>query len=62
MVDGRDRQLRPFEAVHRIGQEIRQGGVMMVGTSGTVTTLAGVALALPRYSRTRVDGAVLTQP
>jgi exopolyphosphatase/guanosine-5'-triphosphate,3'-diphosphate pyrophosphatase len=48
--------LRPFEAVHRIGQEIRQGGVLMVGTSGTVTTLAGVSLKLERYRRGLVDG------
>ena len=52
--------LRPFEAVHRIGQEIRQGGVMMVGTSGTVTTLAGVSLQLDRYRRGLVDGLCLT--
>lgn len=51
--------LRPFEAVHRIGQEIRQGGVMMVGTSGTVTTLAGVSLKLDRYRRGLVDGLSL---
>jgi exopolyphosphatase / guanosine-5'-triphosphate,3'-diphosphate pyrophosphatase len=51
--------LRPFEAVHRIGQEIRQGGVMMVGTSGTVTTLAGVSLKLERYRRGLVDGLCL---
>jgi exopolyphosphatase / guanosine-5'-triphosphate,3'-diphosphate pyrophosphatase len=52
--------LAPFERVHCIGQEIRQGGVMLLGTSGTVTTLAGLAMDLPRYSRPRVDGAVLS--
>ncbi len=51
--------LRPFEAVHRISQEIRQGGVIMVGTSGTVTTLAGVSLKLDRYRRGLVDGISL---
>ena len=30
-----------------------------MGTSGTVTTLAGVAMALPRYRRLLVDGQVL---
>jgi exopolyphosphatase/guanosine-5'-triphosphate,3'-diphosphate pyrophosphatase len=53
--------LRPFESVHRIAQEIRQGGVVMVGTSGTVTTLAGVSLKLDRYRRGLVDGISLSR-
>jgi exopolyphosphatase / guanosine-5'-triphosphate,3'-diphosphate pyrophosphatase len=61
MVDEVERQLRPFEGVHRIAQEVRQGGVMLLGTSGTVTTLAGIALELPRYSRAAVDGMVLEE-
>ena len=32
------------------------GGLHMLGTSGTVTTIAGVYLDLPRYERRRVDG------
>ena len=32
----------------------------MLGSSGTVTTLAGVHLALPRYIRALVDGSTLT--
>jgi len=51
--------LRPFEAVHHIGKEIQQGGVVMVGTSGTVTTLAGISLKLDRYRRGLVDGLSL---
>ncbi len=51
--------LRRFDRVHCIGQEIRAGGVRLIGTSGTVTTLAGVALALPRYRRPLVDGRTL---
>ncbi len=54
------RRLVAFEQVHRIGQEIRQGGVALLGTSGTVTTLAGIALGLPRYRRLLVDGLVLS--
>jgi exopolyphosphatase/guanosine-5'-triphosphate,3'-diphosphate pyrophosphatase len=51
--------LRGFDAVHSIGREIRAGGVRLIGTSGTVTTLAGVALELPRYRRPLVDGRTL---
>jgi len=51
--------LAVFDRVHCIGQEIRTGGVRLMGTSGTVTTLAGVALALPRYRRPLVDGRTL---
>ncbi len=32
----------------------------MLGSSGTVTTLAGIHLALPRYTRALVDGSGLT--
>jgi len=53
-------QLAAFEEVHRIGQEIRYGGVRLLGTSGTVTTLAGVMLALERYQRPLIDGTVMS--
>jgi exopolyphosphatase / guanosine-5'-triphosphate,3'-diphosphate pyrophosphatase len=60
MVDDVAARLESFEAVHCIAREIRNGGVQLLGTSGTVTTLAGVALELPRYRRPLVDGTVLT--
>lgn len=53
--------LHPFERTHRIAQEIRQGGVRLIGTSGTVTTVAGIALNLDRYRRGAIDGAILTR-
>ncbi len=53
-------RFRPFERVHCISREIRNGGVRLLGTSGTVTTLAGVALNLERYRRPAVDGVELT--
>jgi exopolyphosphatase/guanosine-5'-triphosphate,3'-diphosphate pyrophosphatase len=37
------------------GFDVRQNHLL--GTSGTVTTLAAIALKLPRYNRTRVDGS-----
>ncbi|MBP0446071.1 Ppx/GppA family phosphatase [Roseomonas sp. SSH11] len=49
-------KLEAFDAVHCIRQEMRAGGVRLMGTSGTVTTLAGIALDLPRYNRAVVDG------
>jgi exopolyphosphatase/guanosine-5'-triphosphate,3'-diphosphate pyrophosphatase len=52
-------RLAGFDSVHRIAQEIRAGGVRLMGTSGTVTTLAGVAMSLPRYRRPLVDGQTL---
>ncbi len=59
MVEEVEARLRPFERVHCIAHEARLGGVRLLGTSGTVTTLAGVALKLVRYRRPLVDGAVL---
>jgi exopolyphosphatase/guanosine-5'-triphosphate,3'-diphosphate pyrophosphatase len=59
MVDDVVHRLMAFESVHCIAQEIRCGGVRLLGTSGTVTTLAGVALNLERYRRLDVDGVEL---
>ncbi|WP_350333778.1 Ppx/GppA phosphatase family protein [Coralliovum pocilloporae] len=39
-----------------LGRAIDRGGMHMLGTSGTVTTLAGIHLNLDRYDRRRVDG------
>jgi exopolyphosphatase/guanosine-5'-triphosphate,3'-diphosphate pyrophosphatase len=50
------RALAPFEDRHRIAAEIEAGGVHMLGTSRTVTTLGAIYLDLPRYDRSRVDG------
>jgi exopolyphosphatase / guanosine-5'-triphosphate,3'-diphosphate pyrophosphatase len=45
--------IAPFEREHG-GDEAE--GIHMLGTSGTVTTIAGVHLNLKRYDRNRVDG------
>jgi exopolyphosphatase/guanosine-5'-triphosphate,3'-diphosphate pyrophosphatase len=52
--------LAPFERRHRIRHEVEARRVQMIGSSGTVTTLAGIHLALPRYIRAMVDGSTLT--
>jgi exopolyphosphatase/guanosine-5'-triphosphate,3'-diphosphate pyrophosphatase len=46
-----------FAAAHRGDLD----GVHMLGTSGTVTTIAGVFLRLRRYDRRRVDGCWLSR-
>jgi exopolyphosphatase/guanosine-5'-triphosphate,3'-diphosphate pyrophosphatase len=59
MVDEVHARLAPFEAEHGIAEAARAGTVQMVGTSGTVTTLASVHLGLRRYVRSRVDGCTI---
>jgi exopolyphosphatase / guanosine-5'-triphosphate,3'-diphosphate pyrophosphatase len=54
-----DAMLAPFCARHGIADAVARGAVQMVGTSGTVTTLCGVNLRLPRYDRSVVDGTYL---
>jgi exopolyphosphatase/guanosine-5'-triphosphate,3'-diphosphate pyrophosphatase len=45
--------IAPFAAAHGAGLSDRHH---LLGTSGTVTTLAGVHLKLARYDRRRIDG------
>lgn len=52
--------IRPFDAAHGIAAAVAQGGVQMLGSSGTVTTLGGVHLNLPRYNRAQVDGLMMS--
>ena len=51
--------LADFPQVEELDRAVAEGGIHMLGTSGTVTTLAGVHLDLPRYDRRRVDGTWL---
>ena len=60
MVNEAAAALDPFERDYRIRRHIRTGRMQMLGSSGTVTTLAGIHLALPRYIRALVDGSSLT--
>ena len=52
--------LAGFEARHGISRRIANDQVQMLGSSGTVTTLAGIHLELPRYNRSVVDGIHLS--
>jgi exopolyphosphatase / guanosine-5'-triphosphate,3'-diphosphate pyrophosphatase len=53
-------QLAPFAQAIGAHRAIAGGQVQILGTSGTVTTLAGIKLGLPRYDRNLVDGSYLT--
>jgi exopolyphosphatase / guanosine-5'-triphosphate,3'-diphosphate pyrophosphatase len=45
-----------FEGRDRLSHVLADDGFHLLGTSGTVTTLAGIHLGLERYDRRRVDG------
>lgn len=48
--------LRQFRGRQKLRQMIADEPVHLIGTSGTVTTLAGLHLGLERYQRSKVDG------
>jgi exopolyphosphatase/guanosine-5'-triphosphate,3'-diphosphate pyrophosphatase len=52
-------QLAPIDHAHGIGAAIRGRRAQMIGTSGTVTTLAAVLLDLRHYDRRRIDGLLV---
>ncbi|MCI5075339.1 Ppx/GppA phosphatase family protein [Oricola sp.] len=52
--------LNRFEERDRLADRVGLDGFHLLGTSGTVTTLAGIHLDLPRYDRRRVDGLWMT--
>jgi exopolyphosphatase/guanosine-5'-triphosphate,3'-diphosphate pyrophosphatase len=61
MVCAVDQMLETFMAPQLPGMNgCAKGRFHLLGTSGTVTTLAGVYLDLPRYDRRRVDGLWLS--
>lgn len=51
--------LAEFDRAHDIRAQVDAGGVQLLGMSGTVTTLGGVLLDLPRYDRAQIDGLTL---
>ncbi|MGH6825833.1 Ppx/GppA phosphatase family protein [Methyloceanibacter sp.] len=54
--------LTDFEEAHRFRERIAKCCAHFLGTSGTVTTIAGIHLGLPAYDRSRVDGCWLSAP
>ena len=59
MVEDVVAKLLPFEKAHALARQVARGGAHLMGTSGTVTTIAGVHLGLETYSRSKVDGCWL---
>jgi exopolyphosphatase / guanosine-5'-triphosphate,3'-diphosphate pyrophosphatase len=59
MVQHVTEMLEPFEARSQVKPLLKTRDIHLLGTSGTVTTVAGVHLGLPRYDRSRVDGCWL---
>jgi exopolyphosphatase/guanosine-5'-triphosphate,3'-diphosphate pyrophosphatase len=60
MVAAAAEQLSAFAGDAEVTRAFAGRPVQMVGASGTVTTLAGVAKELPRYDRRQVDGSELS--
>ncbi len=56
MVDYVREQLRGAGAFDQFGAYADDCPVHLLGTSGTVTTIAGIALGLKKYDRSKVDG------
>ena len=59
MVDHVTEMLVPFEREANFRDRALSGAVHLLGTSGTVTTVAGIQLGLERYDRSKVDGCWL---
>jgi exopolyphosphatase/guanosine-5'-triphosphate,3'-diphosphate pyrophosphatase len=61
MVDDVSRLLDGVDRRGVLSAAVARGGMHLLGTSGTVTTLAGLFLGLKRYDRRAVDGTWLDQ-
>ena len=59
MVEETSGLLAAFEKDQQFLSRISAGQLQMVGSSGTVTTLASVHLGLRKYVRSRIDGATM---
>ncbi|WP_420959609.1 Ppx/GppA phosphatase family protein [Brucella sp. IR073] len=53
--------IEAFSDRHKLGDLAKSPRFHLIGTSGTVTTLAGIHLGLQRYDRRRIDGMWMDQ-
>ena len=61
MVDTVKERIEAFPHAEPLRQTFADGRAHLVGTSGAITSLAGLHLDLPRYDRNRVDGLWMTR-
>ncbi len=61
LVEDVRRQMSANDAAERFGPLFQAGRGYLIGTSGTVTSLAAMHLALPRYNRSEVDGSWMSR-
>lgn len=61
MVEMVKERIAAFPHAEPFREVFTSGRAHMVGTSGAITSLAGLHLDLPRYDRTRVDGLWMTK-
>jgi exopolyphosphatase/guanosine-5'-triphosphate,3'-diphosphate pyrophosphatase len=50
-----------FDGARELEAAFREGRAHLIGTSGAITSLAGLHLGLPRYERAKVDGLWMTR-
>ena len=61
MVDAVKAPIAAFSAPERLRGLFRTGRTHLIGTSGAITSLAGLHLGLTRYERSKVDGLWMTR-
>jgi exopolyphosphatase/guanosine-5'-triphosphate,3'-diphosphate pyrophosphatase len=61
MVDMVKAQIAAFERAEPLREVFEADRAHLIGTSGAITSLAGLHLELPRYDRNQVDGIWMTR-
>jgi|SRR5215217_368684 len=61
MVDTVKERIAAFPHAEGLRHVFDSGGAHLIGTSGAITSLAGLHLDLPRYDRNQVDGLWMTR-
>jgi len=61
MIEAMRAPIAGFAAAEPIRELFNAGRSHLIGTSGAITSLAGLHLQLPRYDRSRVDGLWMTR-